>query len=202
MTNIITKVLDSQTLWSITDGFMDILGEITISSKTKRSVKIRATVFDGRKILGVFTGLLSTDMILLYVPMLDAVWFYPVIYDYKGKGYGYFSIKNHIGLDISMLSDIADAQKYSALVKFKYIKNFITLKLENVSGSIDMNVFDNMVSHPFMVETLKIVRTKILTFLEEIPQHKLILYCTITGLIGVILGGIGLLFLMQYTVGK
>lgn len=200
--NPLSKALDNQTIWNITDRMHDILSEFSLSAKIRKSVKVRVIVFDGILVLGTFTGLLSQDRSLVYVPMLESMWFYPKIYQERGRGIVFVSMRYHYTLDMEKLSGIAEAQKYSAILSFKYVRNFVTLKIKNATGTIDMNIWDNIESPDFIASALKCIRTKALEFLSEIPQHKLILYCSICALIGVIVGGIGLLILLNYTVIK
>ena len=193
---ILNNLLDNPTIWSVTDSVLDIFGEFGRSAKKTRKLKLDVYVMGQNAQFEIYRGLVNETEEILYVPMLNRMWINPVFYYTGKKRIVFVSMLNHQTLDLKFLSGVADAQKYSVLMSFKYMRKWVTLNLKEVRGCIDMSIFDNVQSPEFMVDSSKIIKTKTFEFLMDVPKRKLIMYCTITGLIGSILGAIGFAILL------
>lgn len=179
-------------VWGVIDATLDVMGEFGRAATESKNVKVIVKVGMDEINIRSFRGLLSESRELVYVPVLNRLWFYPAIRNEDGKNTAYCDMNNYVCLDWSKLAGIANAQKYSASLSFKYMRKWVTLKVTDVRGCIDFKVFNDKsgMQRNLGHQAALILTSKTFEWIHDVENKKLLLYCAITGALG---WGVGIL---------
>ena len=175
----------------ILDSALDVVHEV--GQVTKRTSELRVVgklVHTNGNIETLKKVLISEAELFVLVPTLNRVWMVDKIYYEDGKKVVYLPMKYHKTLDIDK---VTFPTQYNILAKFRYMRKWQTFKIQSVTGSINLNAMDNDLSPDLIADSHKILKTKALEFLEEVPKRVWMLSIIISALIGIIVGGIGMI---------
>lgn len=173
---------------SFIDTVQDILGQFGKVANVGKSLKVKVRVkVDDVNVIS-YPGLISQSRKMIFVPMLNMIWFYPKVQRFDGVETVCVSIRNSRALDWDRLEGIADAEKYAAAMSFRYMRKWGTLELKDVRGTFDMGVFDEKngdMCFDMGQASASVVRAKTLTaVLDDLPQKELMMYMGIAGFFG------------------
>ena len=164
---------------------MNIVSEILSFGRRQKDMKISAYLVYPNSDLIECRALITEDEEWSYVPIVNRFWYITKIHKLNRKRVVFLPYKYHKSLDLSRK---LNPMTVKALASLQYMRRWNKIKMDVIETSIDLNVFDNDLSPSISVDTFKIFRTKILEFVQEMPQRKFILSMIISLLVGVIIG--------------
>ena len=205
------------------DDLFAFFGELTTLSRRIKSNKIRVKIIKENMDIETYRGMLSDNRRFLYVYELDRLIIEPLILREGSRNIAYLPENSHGGLDFNNIKNVAKAQKYKILLKWRRLKNWEKTDIKYVdskeysqevkaikesdtpycevisTGSIDFNLFNNNVSPMFAGHCFQVSQANVLNFLKDLPNWKLIGTAIAGILFGFILGaGCMFIFNMMY----
>jgi len=174
------------------------LRDVREAKRIEKKKKAKVYQLEENNLLREVAGKLDKNEEFLFIPEQNKVFFPTVTYYNQKLQPIYFTSKNnHYTLDLQELSDIstlkiASAKGIKVIRKGKNPEPTITIKPEGVQGVIDMRLGDKWdikghTGYKFTLDAHRVLKTKVLEFLEEVAKRQ-ILYAILFGmLIGMVL---------------
>lgn len=166
------------------DTIVNGLFEIRNTHKTNTSLKAKIKYVYSNNNIETYWGFTDASNTILFVPILMLVRLNPIPYFENGIKTFYISANQEDCLDLNKFGDIANAVTQEAIISLKHLRTWQELKISNVKGTINLNLFDNIYASDFGVKSFKITASKVLEFLNEVPKRVFILSCIVSGLFG------------------
>jgi hypothetical protein len=156
-----------------------------------------------------YTGLTDEGNNFLIVPILLRIYIdlHPIYIE--GVKTFIVSSKYHGTISINTIAKISESFKGNMQLRYTYTEKLYKLLLARfnynndvidctvkTSGTMDVSLFDNSLSSDFTAAAFKIISTKALAFLEEVPRRVFILSLCLVGAIclsiGICIGALGM----------
>lgn len=166
------------------DGIINILFEIRNTQKTVNSFKAKIKLkFPNGNIITYF-GYTDDSNSFLICPNLRRIWVGLHPYSEDGIKTFYVSSKSGKTLDLDFLASISESVSYDAVITWRYLRTWIDLKVSKITGSMDLDLFDNNFGEDFTTQSFTVQSTKQLEFLSEPRRIVFIIAMLVSGLIG------------------
>lgn len=199
-------------VWNGIDGLLDSIHELRHIKKRENKFRIKVKVINEHMDIDTFKARLSEDRRFAWVDDLNRLIVYPFIFRENGKQVIYLPEKTHGRLDYKKMQNVAEAQKYRILMRWKHLRKWEKTKVENVkdkkfkeilketidnkypyvevftTGTIDFSLFDNSFSPSFSADSFLINQASVLNFLKDMGNVKLLLTILSCLLIGFVIG--------------
>jgi len=182
------------TMFNLIDSVKDTIFQIKLSREKDISYKVVGKILYNNGRQETVKGLVSPDKSFCFFPDAERIHFYPKIYYEKGKQFVYLSHASHSSENEDNIINISNQIKTSALIEYKTPRKWIKLNVKDATSTINFNLFDNEFSPQFAKHSFLVVQTKILHFLKEQTNIKLLLMMLSGFLFGVLIGFLGSMF--------
>jgi len=162
-------------LWDITDAILDIAYEIKNRGKKEKIYKCEVEIINDHHNVEVEKGILSEAGDFAYMPDRSTVIINPTVFIRNNKKVIYAPEGSFMGVDYKFLKNVAESQQYNALVQWKHLRKWVTVKVES-KGSIDWTILNDTsgLSRSFSASSFLVLQTKALEFLKNTSDLKLI----------------------------
>lgn len=181
------KMAELLNLRSWYDTAINVLFEFRNTVKTNTSHKCIIWMIYPNSYIEKHFGYTDAGNKMLICPNLMLIKFNPKPYYLEGVKSFFISSNQEDCLDLERLAKIADALTQEAVVSWKHLRTWHTLKVENIKGTINLNVLDHDYGADLSHKSFEILSTKTLEFLKEYPRSQLLIAMIASALIG---GGI------------
>jgi hypothetical protein len=169
------------------DTGINILFELRNTAHTATSLKAKIYLVYPNSIIEKHYGYTDAGNNFLFCPNLMRLWLSPKPYYVEGIKTFYVSSDNEYVLDLIALSKVPNAVSQEALIQWKYLRTWEELKVKDVKGTINLQLYDHEYANNFTTSSFSVISTKALEFLSETPRKVLFLAMLLSAFIG---GGI------------
>ena len=199
-------------LWESVDGLLDAVHELRHVKKRENKTKIKVKVITEHMDIEMYDARLSEDKRFCWVDDLNRLIIQPFIFREGGRQVVYLPEKTHGKLDYLKIKNIAEAQSYKILMRWRHLRKWEKTKVDIVdnkkylvklketkkldepyvevvsTGSIDWSLFNNDLSPSFSADSYLIQSANALNFLRDMTNLKLLLTILSCLLLGFIFG--------------
>lgn len=172
------------------DQVKDAVYQFRLIVKKEKSKQVFAKVIRDNRKIDTYPAQLTGDELTAYIPKLQKVYFKPVIYDESGFRVMYIPDGTHGFIDHEKIKDVAKAQKYSVFYRWLHGRNWLKTETILTSGTISWDVFSQDFSPQFTRDSGLVIQGKLLTFIEEMSNSKMLLVILASFLGGFMIGAI------------
>jgi len=161
-------------LWNITDSLLDTAYEIKNSGKKQKIFKCLVYLIDDHYNIEEYKGMLSDSKEFAFIPDLKRVIVNPVVFNLEGKKVIYLPEGSTDEVNYKFLKGLALAQCNEAIIKWHHLRKWITIEVKT-KGSIDWTILnDKTLSRSFSTLSHTVIQSKVLTFLKDTSDLKLL----------------------------
>jgi hypothetical protein len=180
------------------------LFETAKTTKYKRSLTVPCIYVRPSGVGEEVQGVIGEDQSFLYVPLFQRVWrnLHP-IHLRSGQDMYILSANNASTVNVPYLAKAANACKRDLQLKMKLTERarkmfefqwehrdeVVEFVSKDCPSTIDVTALDDEVAEDYTISSYKIISTKNLSFLEEVPKRQMLINMALSAMCGLIAGG-------------
>jgi len=169
------------------DSLANALFELQNSRKAAKNFKCRIIMTYPNAQAETYYGFTDTTNRFLVCPDLMREWIAPKPIYLDGIKTFIAPFNSGKTIDVEELAKVNAAIRYSAIVSWKYLRTWESLKIENVTGTLDLSLYNTDGSDmgcDCSAMAYSVTSSKNMEFLNDVPRRIYILSMLLTGAIG------------------